>query len=331
MIFENDNIILSSKELSIGYKNNILLENLNLSLFAGELVCLIGPNGCGKSTLIRTLSGLQEGCSGSIFIKDENIKSLNYHKRAKLISIVLTERMNANSLSVQQIVSLGRYPYTNWLGKLSSSDEEIIANSIGLVHLTEKKDNIYMELSDGEKQRAMIAKALAQDTSIVFLDEPTAHLDLPNKIDIMLLLRKLARETKKSIFLSTHELDLALQTTDKIWLLNDKKIEKGVPEDLVLTKKIETTFGTDRFQFDENTGNFCMNYETTKSVQLIGNGHYKYWTKRAVNREGYGISENASIKITTTERNTWIIQYNGFKREEPKIENLLSTIAQLEK
>ena len=113
--------------------------------------------------------------------------------------------------------------------------------------------------------------------------------------------------------------------------MNDKKIEKGVPEDLVLTKKIETTFGTDRFQFDENTGNFCMNYETTKSVQLIGNGHYKYWTKRAVNREGYGISENASIKITTTERNTWIIEYNGFKREEPNIENLLSTIAELEK
>ena len=194
-------IILNTKKLDIGYGNNYIAKNLMLQLYAGEMVCLIGPNGCGKSTLIRTLVGLQDSLGGNVEIKGKKLNKISLSEKSKLISWVLTDNMPTGSLKVSEIVEMGRFPYTNWFGKLSEKDKNIINNAIEAVHLTHKKDYRYNSLSDGEKQRTMIAKALAQDTPIIFLDEPTSHLDLPNTIEIMQLLRELARKTKKAIHL----------------------------------------------------------------------------------------------------------------------------------
>ncbi len=194
--------ILSTQNLSIGYhkngKTDIIQPDLQLKLRAGELVCLIGPNGSGKSTLLRTLAGLQKSISGKTLIDGDDAAKLSQQDKAMLIALVLTERIDIENATVHNIVSLAFV-------------DEIIA----MVHLEHKAHCYLNELSDGERQRAMIAKALAQDTPIILLDEPTAHLDLPNRVEIMLLLHKLAHKTQKAILLSTHELDLALQAADR--------------------------------------------------------------------------------------------------------------------
>jgi iron complex transport system ATP-binding protein len=265
--------LLETKNLSIGYqksKNSIFAvqQNINVELRKGEVVCLIGPNGCGKSTLLRTLGGLQNPLSGEIKINGIDFQEVTTAEKALLMGLVLTEQVNIGKMTVFEMVSLGRYPHTDWFGSLGEKDDEIIRQSIDLVHLTYKIDELFNELSDGEKQRVMIAKALAQDTPIILLDEPTAHLDLPNRVEVMLLLRKLAEQTGKAILLSTHELDLALQASDKIWLMQKDKITCGQPKELVVSGTLQAVFPNQYFNFDEKTGNFIINFwkhEDTKT------------------------------------------------------------------
>ena len=229
--------VLKTNSLSIGYtrkkSKSVIQSALSLTLRAGELVCLIGPNGTGKSTLLRTLAGLQKPISGKILIDQQDITSFSAHKKAMKIALVLTDRVDVENATVHDIVAFGRHPHSNWWGNTDKADEETIAEAIRMVQLENKTDVCFCELSDGERQRVMIAKALAQDTSIIMLDEPTAHLDLPNRVEIMLLLHRLAHKTGKSILLSTHELDLALQAADRIWLMSNEGVVDGVPEDLV--------------------------------------------------------------------------------------------------
>ena len=324
-------IILNTKKLDIGYGSNTIAKNLMLSLYAGEMVCLIGPNGCGKSTLIRTLVGLQEALGGKIEIKNKKLNKISISEKSKLISWVLTDNMPTGSLRVSEIVEMGRFPYTNWFGKLSTKDKEIIDNAIEAVHLTHKKDYRYNSLSDGEKQRTMIAKALAQDTPIIFLDEPTSHLDLPNTIEIMHLLRDLARKTRKAILLSTHELELTLQVADKIWMMTPNKLTRGLPEDLILSGDLQKTFGTERFRFDETTGGFRMNYPVSKQVTLHGDkGVFYYWTERALLRNGYQIVENSPLWINIKGDGKWDLHLDTHHQEFYTIENLLFTMSEWE-
>lgn len=250
------NVVCHTEGLTIGYleskKKKISIQSdLNVSLYEGEFVCLIGPNGAGKSTLIRTLCGLQEPLCGDIQILDKQINKQSIKEKAELISFVLTDRIESGNLSVYDIVSIGRHPYTNWFGRTKNTDQKVIKNALSQVHIEQLLDRKMYEISDGEKQRVLIAKALVQDTPLIILDEPTAHLDLPNRIEIMSLLRKLAHQTGKSILLSTHELDLALQISDKIWLM---KIESGIetylPKDLMSTNKIQEAFGNFSFRFE---------------------------------------------------------------------------------
>ncbi len=317
-----ENMVLHTKSLCIGYRNKHLLQNLNLSLYKGEVICLIGKNGCGKSTLIRTICGLQPSISGAIYVNNKNIQEVSSSKKAKLISVVLTDNINAHSLTVSQIVSLGRHPYTNWFGNLTENDKTIIEQSIHLVHLENKSGDLYHQLSDGEKQRVMIAKALAQDTPIIILDEPSAHLDLPNRMEIMSLLQQLSKNTQKTILLSTHELDLALQTADKIWLMNDEEIIVGIPEDLVLNNKIEENFCSKLYTFNRKNGNFGIHYTTNKSIQLVGSDYRLYWTERALKRIGYANKKKSEISLTIDE-NTWEIKQQDSSTLFYKIEDLL--------
>jgi iron complex transport system ATP-binding protein len=296
--------------LNIGYKKKkvtYVQTDLDLSVHTGELVCLIGPNGSGKSTLIRSIAGLQPFFAGEVFIAGKPVSGLNNKKLASLISLVLTDRVEAGNLSVYDVVAIGRQPYTNWLGGMTSADHKIIKDALQKVYLTSYAGRYLHELSDGERQRVMIAKALVQDTPLIILDEPTAHLDLPNRVEIMLLLRNLARQTGKSILLSTHELDLALQIADMIWIMQQGNgVKVGVPEDLILNGTFQQIFANRSFTFDEFTGNFNLNYTNTLEVTLTGDKKYSYWTARALKREGYALVAKADIKIEAT-GNQWII------------------------
>jgi len=298
--------ILTTKNLSIGYskkgKTDIIQTGLNLQLRAGELVCLIGPNGSGKSTLLRTLTGLQKPLAGTSFIDGNDITKIKQHEKALMLALVLTERVDIENTSVYNLVSLGRHPHSDWWGNITENEDAIIREAIEMVHMDHKMHQNINELSDGERQRAMIAKALAQDTPIIMLDEPTAHLDLPNRVEIMLLLHKLAHKTQKAILLSTHELDLALQAADRIWLISsDHGIECGVPEDLVFNGSFTRTFQSKSYFFNAANGNFSMNYPMTKKVWVSGDKTRMYWTLRALARAGYEVVHNAEVQILVTE------------------------------
>jgi len=315
--------ILSANKLTIGYtkkaKTDVIQSDLQLELRAGELVCLIGPNGSGKSTLLRTLAGLQKSLSGETLINNLNISKISLNEKARLIALVLTDKVEIENATVKDIVSFGRHPYSSWWGG-SSEDDTFVREAIEMVHLEHKKDALLNELSDGERQRVMIAKALAQDTSIIMLDEPTAHLDLPNRVEIMLLLHRLAHKTGKAILLSTHELDLALQAADRIWLMSANKegVESGVPEDLVFNGSFNRTFESKSYFFNAANGNFSMNYPLTKKVWVAGDKTRMYWTLRALARAGFMVVEDAGVKISVT-KDGWQIGDESFI----KIEQLL--------
>ncbi len=244
------NVSISTNKLTIGYADsqrsraarNIVQRDLTFSLNAGEMVCMLGPNGCGKSTLLSTLAGLQPAISGEYT-----------HKDAKNIALVLTERLSMDNTTVHDVVALGRYPYTSFLGGLSSEDETIIAQSleqVGFEHTTipTQLASFFNAHSDGEKQRILIAKALAQQTPVILLDEPTAHLDLPHRILVLRLLRRLAHEQNKTILISTHELDLALALSDRILLMTPGKgIQLDTADHLRQTDAFTSAFGMDIF------------------------------------------------------------------------------------
>ncbi|MDD5185117.1 MAG: ABC transporter ATP-binding protein [Paludibacter sp.] len=321
--------ILSTQNLTIGYskkgKTDVVQSDLNLELRAGELVCLIGPNGSGKSTLLRTLVGLQKSLSGKTAIDGKNIAGISQHEKALLISLVLTDRVDVENATVKDIVSFGRHPYSNWWGNSTEEDDKQASEALEMVHIQKKANHYLNELSDGERQRVMIAKALAQDTPIIMLDEPTAHLDLPNRVEIMLLLHKLAHKTQKAILLSTHELDLALQAADRIWLMGtDAGVECGVPEDMVFNGSFNRTFESRSYFFNAANGNFSMNYPMTGKVSVSGNKTRLYWTLRALARAGFEVVENADVRILVTE-NGWQIDNKTIS----SVEELLLDLTQL--
>jgi iron complex transport system ATP-binding protein len=296
--------------LTVGYKGLQLFKNLDLELRAGELVCFMGPNGCGKSTLIRTLAGLQHPLAGNVPPKNE-----------KQVAVVLTDRVQSQHMTVHELIMYGRYPYLNWDLRLSEKDNAIVNECIDVVrvrHLVDKKVN---ELSDGQMQMVMIARALAQDTPVLLLDEPTAHLDLNNRLEIMNLLRKLAREKNKSILLATHELDLALQTSDAVWLANGNTIKKGVPEDLVLDGSFDKVF---QFKgYDLKTGRVQHEAFRKKTVKLTGDGAVFLWTKNALERNGFEVAATGDTQVFI-ETNEW--RWNG--KIYKHLEYLLSDLIQ---
>lgn len=215
-------------QLCIGYHSKkgarkTVMGDINSCIYSGQLTCLIGENGVGKSTLLRTLAAFQPAISGKILVQGQDIYAMSARKRAKTISVVLTDRPDIQNMTASELVGLGRSPYTNFWGTLSSHDHEVALNAmqqVGIAHLASQP---FHALSDGERQKVMIAKALAQETPIILLDEPTAFLDYPSKVDVLHLLRRLAHELDKTIFLSTHDLELALQMADTIWLLDQQR------------------------------------------------------------------------------------------------------------
>ena len=314
---------LATHHLSIGYKSTktgkVVAEKLNLELFPGQMVCLLGPNGAGKSTLMRTLAGLQPSLGGEITIEGNPLVKLTPGDLAIRLSLVLTEKIEAGNLTVYEVVALGRTPYTGWLGKLKQIDFEKIEWALESVNITSFRQKRIHQLSDGERQKVMLARALAQNTEIILLDEPTAHLDLPSRVEMMHLLHTLARKTNKAILLSTHELDLALQAADQLWLMKQSgEMTTGIPEDLVLNGAFESTFEKSGFYFDKDSGRFTIHREEVLfNVHLSGKSDLVFWTTRALLREGIGIQtdENCVYKITAFAENgrpSWTLDKKGF-------------------
>jgi iron complex transport system ATP-binding protein len=320
---------LVTKNLAVGYVHkraeNRLFENLDLTLRGGELVCFMGPNGAGKSSLLRTLAGLHQPLSGKV----ELIPTDSKHNSAQLISVVLTDRVNTLNLTVEEIISFGRYPYLGWNIRLSAADRSIIQASIEQVRLQQLLGRKVYELSDGQLQMVMIARALAQDTPIILLDEPTAHLDLNNRLEIMNLLRDLSRHTGKAILVATHELDLALQTADLIWLTGkNRDILSGLPEDLVLNGSFDEIF---RFKgFDLKSGKVQQRPYRDKTLQLKGEGPALLWTKNALERNGFLVSQEeqeTSISLVQHEADLkWIVKKNNFVREVDSIQKVVELL-----
>ena len=253
------------EKLTIGYDNRVVQENLSLQIKSGEMVCVLGKNGCGKSTLLRTLSGLQPALSGCCIMPDgRKVSELSEREKACSMAIVLTERLSASNTTVEDVVAMGRFPYTGWLGSLSNKDRNIIDKALSQTEMTEKRYAFFNKLSDGEKQRVLISKALAQETPYIFLDEPTAHLDLPNRIKTLLLLRELAHKANKAVVISTHELDLAIQTADIIWLMKPQAgIVVGTPESLVENGDFQRTFEDSHFSLIQIDGALKIRLHTS--------------------------------------------------------------------
>ena len=234
--------------LAIGYTAKhsvkVVAENISDTICSGEMTCLIGENGAGKSTLLRTLSGFLPPLSGEIDILGKPLRSYREIELAKVIGVVLTEKSNLQNMTVEELVGMGRSPYTGFWGRLRAADHDKVSEAIELVGISELRDRLVQTLSDGERQKVMISKALAQETPIIFLDEPTAFLDYPSKVEVLNLLHRLTREADKTIFLSTHDLELALRVADKVWLMTKQgNVRTGLPEDLI----VDSTTG--RFQF----------------------------------------------------------------------------------
>jgi len=326
---EKRNVYLTTTNLQIGYVHrkteNRLFEGLNLSLPAGQLICFMGPNGAGKSSLLRTLAGLQAPLSGKI----EIFPPAESGGQARQISVVLTDRINTLNLTVEEVVTFGRYPYLGWNIRLTAADKKIVKAAVEQVRLEPLLQKKLYELSDGQLQMVMIARALAQDTPLILLDEPTAHLDLNNRLEIMNLLRNLSRHTEKAILLATHELDLALQTADLIWLTGkNRDILTGFPEDLVLNGSFDEIFAFKGF--DLRTGKVRHDAFRGITVQLLGEGAAYLWTKNALERTGFSISAgHQEISVSLVEDRTrlrWIIKKHTRVEEADSIENLLKSL-----
>ena len=243
--------------LSIGYQNKgnskVVASGLNATINRGELTCLLGRNGIGKSTLLRTLSAFQPALDGEVMMDTMPLATLTDKERSRLIGIVLTEKPDVQNMTIEELVGMGRSPYTGFWGTLDSDDEAIVSEGIRLVGVESLKGRMIHTLSDGERQKVMIAKALAQQTPIIYLDEPTAFLDFPSKVEMMQLLRRLAAEEQKTVFLSTHDVELSLQLADCIWLMEPDRLNVGTPHQLAEEGALSRFIEHDGITFDRAT------------------------------------------------------------------------------
>ncbi len=255
-------ISLEAKNLSIGYfskkRDFVVSTDINFQIQKGSFVALLGKNGIGKSTLLRTISSVQKELDGDIYINQQNINSISNIELARQISMVLTERLPESQLTVFELVALGRQPYTNWVDKLTEKDKEKILWALEMTETIELKSKRFYELSDGQLQRVLIARALAQDTEIIILDEPTAHLDIHHTIQIFTLLKELVKKTDKTVLISSHEVNLSIQLADFLLLMTDNGFVSGSAEELINQNTFESLFPKEYISFNSELKQFIF-------------------------------------------------------------------------
>ena len=297
MKIDQQDKIIALTDGSVGYKgksNALKVIKSAISVYAlkGELVAVIGENGIGKSTLLRTIAGFQPSVGGDFLICGKQISAYREKELAVLMSFVSTEIIKVSNLSVFDLVSLGRYPYTNWFGKLLDEDRCLIEEAIIAVGLQGYEYRMVNHLSDGERQKVMIARSLAQNTEIIVLDEPTAFLDLSNKYEIVHILHRLAHEKEKTILFSTHDLTTAIAEADRLWLMLGNSVEQGAPEDLILNGNFDNIFHSEYLYFDQEKGDFRVRKLTKRAAHVTGEGITLDWTIKALARNGFEVVDS---------------------------------------
>lgn len=255
-------IVLQTTDINIGYSNKkettVVASQVTVSLEKGKLTALIGANGIGKSTLLRTLIGIQSPLSGKVFLKEKDIHSLDNLTLAQHLSVVLTDKLPPSNLTVLELIALGRQPYTNWIGKLTEDDIAKVNEALELTQISHLADKKHYEISDGQLQIVLIARALAQDTPLIILDEPTTHLDLLHKVTLLKLLKKLTQETGKSILFSTHDIDMAIQLSDEMIIMTPESVVQDQPCNLIMKGNFNTLFQDEHIFFDAEKGKFVI-------------------------------------------------------------------------
>lgn len=302
--------------LTTGYRGKggvyPVAEQLSAVLFSGELTCLIGANGCGKSTLLRTLTAFQPPLSGIVQMNDKALDQYSREELSRLVGVVLTDRIEERHLRVDELVAMGRMPYTGFWGSLSAADHRVVDEAIDQVGIRALARRPIYSLSDGELQKVLVAKTLAQETPFIFLDEPTAFLDYPSKLDLFLLLRRLAREQQKTVFLSTHDLDLALQLADRLWLLDRRQgLCTGVPEDLAAQGILSDFFQHTQLSFSPEQMTYQVQMPVRFEIQVTGtSGQRKELLCRALARLGGACvtgRSHSGLSVTVREKSPYYV------------------------
>jgi iron complex transport system ATP-binding protein len=334
-------VALAAHSLAVGYRTgrrsrHTVLQDVNLKLNQGEFACMLGPNGAGKSTLLKTFGNMQPPFAGSVEIGGRNIERLGNHVLAKLLSVVLTDRLTVGRLTSYELVGLGRYPYTGWSAGLTAEDHSIIRWAIRATRSDALAARDVSELSDGERQRVMIARALAQQPTVMLLDEPTAFLDLPTRVEITGLLKRLTRETGLAVLMSTHDLDLALRSADTLWLITPgREVMRGAPEDLILQGALQSTFSSAELVFDSDMGGFRPHIAATGNALLEAKGLPAMWMRRALEREGFRVfdnrntGENIDVEITAISEEkavAWCLRMGSTEHHCPDIGSLVTEV-----
>lgn len=329
----DDNDILTLKGLSIGYKSGrkktLILPPLSAMARQGELIAVIGRNGIGKSTLLRTLAGLQPFLDGGILYNGRNIRDYSIKELAAKVGFISTEIVRVSNMRVYDLVSLGRYPYTNWFGRIDSANDGIIKNAIEMTGIGALSDRLVSELSDGERQKAMIARILAQDTGIMIMDEPTAFLDIGSKLEILHLMHILSQKNGKTIIFSTHDFNAAMSQADKIWLITDEMLTEGAPEDLMLRGSFDHLFDSAAIQFNSENGTYSFSTESRGNINVTGEGLLFHYTKKAINRAGFTVTEsemNPGVKVPSGTNKDWQFNDGNSVREFSSLYELINCL-----
>lgn len=322
---------ITIENLSIGYlrrhNSKRVAEGLTATVRSGRLSCLLGENGVGKSTLLRTLSGFQPPLNGSIRLMGRPLESYSIKEFSHTLAVVLTEKCDLTNMTSRELVSMGRSPYTDFWGRLGRDDRRIVDEAIECVGISQLAERKVQTLSDGERQKVMIAKAIAQQTPLIFLDEPTAYLDFPSKVEIMQLLHRLTLETGRTIFLSTHDVELALQLADYIWILRRSEgLQTGTPEDLSLDGTLLRLFPDRGVRFDVERGVFRIDHRLTGKVVLRGDGAARLMAAKALRRVGFD-PEAREAQLTVEAAEHMYRLHCGDRTEEfPTIGDMLEAL-----
>ncbi|MEQ8472677.1 MAG: ABC transporter ATP-binding protein [Marinoscillum sp.] len=321
--------LLETKSLSIGYRKgknttSIIQKDINLSVEPGQIISLMGQNGVGKTTFIKSICGLLPVLDGQVFYHGQDLKRIRPKDLARQISIVLTEKPFNQTITVLELIAIGRHPYSGWLGTLGEKDKGVIDWAISETNINYLANKKLYELSDGQMQKVMIARALVQETDLILLDEPAAHLDLYNKIEVMILLRKIAK-TGKGIIISTHDMQVSTQLSDLLWLFNfNEPVTSGTPEDLILNGSLEKTLYLHNHGYDMIHGIVVMDQHGPK-VSVIGEEDRKFWTIQALKRNGYQIDQTAEITVEASTTN-WLLKTNNDSMVLESIEELVKAL-----
>ena len=329
--------VIECKNLAIGYKEKykketILIPDFTIELHESELTALIGPNGAGKTTLLKTISGNLSPIAGEINLLEKNLKSYSSVELAKLISIVLTDRILDQHIKVFDVVATGRYPYTGFWAKLNQHDQSVINNSMEMVGVESFANRTFNTLSDGERQKVMIAKALAQNTPIILLDEPAAFLDYPSKIELIHLLQNLVKKHNKTILFSSHDLELVLRSADRLWLVaSGKPIVTDIPEQLILDGIIEQYFNQTGLRFDAMKGQFSQPDRGNKRISIFADGLTGIWLCNALERKGWQVNHDTDEPVCVHYiKEEYILIYKEKTSCFKKLEYLLTEIDKYE-